>query len=411
MALKTLPVWNFEPNWDKKFTENLAWLTDIMASRTGSEQRRAMRQWPRRQFEFDVDVQGGARSMFTSMISGHSTSTWYIPVWSEVDVVQNPLSIGTTTVTLFEPNRTQFVALGVAYLTDGNPFNFELVEVLSATSTTLTLAAGVTRNWSRGTLIYPVTEAHLTDVPDQSKSSSNVVSASVRFLETVPGRSRSPLATNPLTAVYQGFPVLYMPPNDSKRLSMRLDNMTTISDNKTSIQTIRNDAGRVFVVNEYIWILNGRREHHNFIRMIEDLRGRAMPIWLPTFMDDLTLSAPVAAGDTHIMVNPCGLTRSGGITRPDRKYILIETVGGVRYYRELIGAGLWADGRERLDIGVSIPADIGIENVLRISFMELCRLNHDEVDIQHYADNMGASEVMLTFRAAPNTRVEGDIFT
>lgn len=61
-------------------------------------------------------------------------------------------------------------------------------------------------------------------------------------------------------------------------------------------------------------------------------------------------------------------------------------------------------GSETIVVDVPFEAGYAVENVLRISFMSLMRLNHDGIEIEHSTDNAGASTASLTFRSAPNTR-------
>ena len=55
MAIPDLPVWTIRPNWKGGILERLEWLTDVLASDTGVEQRRSVRPTPRRSFEITVN--------------------------------------------------------------------------------------------------------------------------------------------------------------------------------------------------------------------------------------------------------------------------------------------------------------------------------------------------------------------
>lgn len=48
MTIENIPVWPIEPNWNEPVKETLEWLTDIMTSPTGAEQRRCLRKYPRK---------------------------------------------------------------------------------------------------------------------------------------------------------------------------------------------------------------------------------------------------------------------------------------------------------------------------------------------------------------------------
>jgi hypothetical protein len=59
-----LPVWSIKPNWVNGIREKLSWLTDVLASSYGTEQRRALRLSPRREFEMTFNPVDEARSYF-----------------------------------------------------------------------------------------------------------------------------------------------------------------------------------------------------------------------------------------------------------------------------------------------------------------------------------------------------------
>ena len=57
-----LPLWTFPPNWNSPIKETLEWLTDVLQSPSGAEQRRALRLAPRRSFTFEVLVHQAQRT-------------------------------------------------------------------------------------------------------------------------------------------------------------------------------------------------------------------------------------------------------------------------------------------------------------------------------------------------------------
>lgn len=63
--LDALPVWTISPDWSDGITETLEWLTGLLASPIGAEQRFGLRLTPRRSFEMTfkpVDWRSFARA-------------------------------------------------------------------------------------------------------------------------------------------------------------------------------------------------------------------------------------------------------------------------------------------------------------------------------------------------------------
>jgi hypothetical protein len=89
---------------------------------------------------------------------------------------------------------------------------------------------------------------------------------------------------------------------------------------------------------------------------------------------------------------------------------MIETLSGERYYRRIIESAVDSSGRETLLLDAPLPVQVGLDDVLRICFMSLMRLDQDSIEIDHLTDTEGVSEVQVVFRAAPDLRVPQSAF-
>lgn len=89
---------------------------------------------------------------------------------------------------------------------------------------------------------------------------------------------------------------------------------------------------------------------------------------------------------------------------------MIETLSGERYYRRIIESAVDGSGRETLLLDAPLPAQVGLDDVLRICFMSLMRLDQDSIEIDHMTDIEGVSEVQVMFRSAPDIRVPQSAF-
>lgn len=221
------------------------------------------------------------------------------------------------------------------------------------------------------------------------------------------GTTRSISDAN-LHDVYRDFHVMAMEPDTSQRFSIDYERNFVELDNRTAIPYRRDEAMRPFTLREHTWALDGRAEHAAFARMLQVLRGRAIPVWVPTFMDDFIPRLAITAGTDYIDVTRCGYTAAGG-PRWDRQDIMIETVGGLHIYRRITGSTEGIDG-ERLVVDRSFEDTYPLSDILRISFVALMRLNQDSIQIEHEVDNAGVSNVKATFRSAPDTRIPESAF-
>lgn len=80
---KFLPVFNITPNWQGGVLERIEYLTNVLASTTDAEQRRAMRVHPRRSFEVSFLREKTLRARLDGFVAGHGHNEFLVPLWHE----------------------------------------------------------------------------------------------------------------------------------------------------------------------------------------------------------------------------------------------------------------------------------------------------------------------------------------
>lgn len=409
MTIASLPIWPFEPNWATNVTETLEWLTDVMASPTGSEQRRSLRLFPRASYEFAIAAQGDERTLLDNLLVSYGSADWHFPVWFDAHFLSAGIAVGASTIPCATAQLGQFVVGGVAVLIGDDVYTNELVEIESIGGSALTLSDPVEGAWPIGTRLHPVVKGRLTDQPTITKRNDQLAVSQIKFRRVDITADPGGDIGSDFDESYDGFFVMPFAPDETKDLTSDYERILETLDNQTSIPRQVDIPGRAFTVQQYSWVLEGREQHSDFRQMLLTLRGRATSIWLPTFMSDFTLLEPIASGDTSIVTTRSGFVQTGG-PRPDREHIMIETVGGVRYYRQITDAASDSDGNEILALNAALGANVAINAVLRISFMTLVRLNQDNIQIEHNTDIEGVSVVQAAFRSAPDTRTSSSAF-
>ena len=182
MALENHPIWPFEPNWNASVSETLEWLTRILTSPTGAEQRASIRLFPRRTFEFTAMMEGYGRTLFDNLMGTYGGSKWYLPTWHDVNLLTAARPAGATILPTTTALTSDLKIGGAAFLVDQDALTYELVEIANISSASITLAApGTALAWGPGTRIYPCTIARLTDQPEMVKRTDTVIQSQVRF--------------------------------------------------------------------------------------------------------------------------------------------------------------------------------------------------------------------------------------
>lgn len=397
-----IPVWPFEANWGEDVRETLEWLTDIMRSPTGAEQRRILRKYPRRTFEFAIMTEGRAYGLFDRLMMINGARDLYLPLWHEAHISSGIALTDGDFIPCTTAQQGEIQVGDIIFISDGTPFKFEMAQVESITGLGITTALPLEKDWAPFARIHPARKARFTDQPEPRRHTDRLITAQVRFVTSQANKDVTP-GTPILDDVYRDFGVLVAPPDEGTQLTYGYDRLLDELDNQTGVPFRRDTAGIAFPKQKYNWVLGGRAAHKKFRNMVYGLYGRAVPIWIPTFFADFDISESTPAGDSFIAVRNTQFHALGGAGE-NRRDICIEFINGTRLFRRIVSTAELSANEELLGVDAPFASGIDVNSVLRISFMTLSRLDQDQIEIVHRTDSAGVAAVTTTFRAAPNLR-------
>ncbi|MCU4601855.1 hypothetical protein [Acinetobacter ursingii] len=379
-------------DWAKPVNETLQWLTDILQSQSGYEQRRSMRVAPRITFDADILVYDRERQYFDLAMIGWGAKTFAMPVWPQQQWLKQTHSIGTLIIYCDTTNRN-FRANRLAILRGETAFQNETLEIESVFSDRLILKRPLQQNWPRGTCLSPAVTVQLNDQPQLTKRTDRMMRTHVTLNVTEPVDHPEALPT----LTYRNYPVLSDAPNEQDDLTHSYERLLNQLDNKTGLRLQKDNAQAAFSIFQYAWMTSGRVAQSNLRSLFYALRGSQKAIWLPTFSDDLTVKAVIVASGQTFDIQWCGYTRfaRGQLGRQDIQIILKN---GTILYRRITSATEVDAATERLAVDQNFPTQINPNDIFRISFMNLCRLSNDTVVFEHINDSDGIAKCSATFR-------------
>lgn len=380
--------WVWPVDWSRSVTERLTWSTDIRCSRSGAEQRRALRISPRRSFDVSIIAEGAERAYIDLALSEWGASNWAIPIWPDVQFVESLLTAGAMSIPCSTADF-DFRDGGLALLRGETAFDAEAVEIVAVLADQLLLKRPVQSSWPAGSRLYPVRVARLAEMPSVVRKTDQLLTMESRFdvVEPCDWPAESPLE------MYRGRPVLSDRPDESTDLTHAHERLLETLDNVVGIPAVHDSARRGFQLQQHRWALDGRRARAAWRSFIYGLRGMQKSIWVPTHADDVRLSATASA--KLMPVFRIGYARfGGGLGRRD---LCIELLSGARVYARVTGAIV--DGAsEILTLDQELENPIAPEQVARISWLGLFRLATDEVVLEHVTDAAGVARAELTWR-------------
>jgi hypothetical protein len=384
-------AWTFVPNWQGGITERLAWLTLVERGSNGVETSTPLRETPRRSWEFQALAEGTTRQRLEAMLVDGSARNWAVPVFTDQSVLATPVTQGSTTIPV-NTAALDFTAGGLAILHQ-SALRFEVVQVDTVAANAITLKIGAQATWPAGTRLFPMRMARLDDWPQLDRYSSAVLGASsVRFVSV---DANDWPAQMPATT-YRGLPVLETRPEWSDNPSVHYGRDVTLIDNDIGMVFVDDVTGLPWPTQTHRWQLVGRTERDTFRRLLYALQGRANTLWVPTWSDDLTPMGPLNTGDYALQVAWHGYTAYLH-QQPGRRDIRIELADGTVLYRRITGSVALSADIEQLSVDTAWVTTVLPKNIVRMSFMGLCRLNADAVEIQHVTDVDGVAACAVTF--------------
>lgn len=383
-------VWPVTPDWRNGVRERLAWSTTIhVAPKTAYSQFIGDRTGPLRTFQFEALEWAQGRRVVDALLHARGVRAGLMPVWPDMQVLadhaQGQTSIACRTAGFdFTPGGRAVLWRGIRQM--------EVVTVASVEPTGLELDGELAAAWPRGTRLYPLRRARLDGSAQMHTITADAHRAGVRMRVVEP--SDWP-ATLPHTT-YLGHPVLEHPPDEGAAGTAHYERITETASGEGGGSIEFDLSGFSAREQSHVWELWGRAQQAEFRSLIYALRGRQVPIWVPTWGHDLQPVAPIGGASTLLSVEWAGFTALGGV-RPGRRDIRIELSDGTVLIRRLEGSA--EDGEtEVLQLDAPLGQTVAPNHVRRISWLGLATLASDEVEWHHVTDADGRARVVTGWK-------------
>ena len=364
-------LWTTPANWQTPIIERLEWRTDVLLAYDGSEQRIALRQTPRRYFEFGFLVPTLLeRQKLEAAISANGSQAWNLPLWTDSTPCTSAISNGAVTVSLDTTSR-DFVAGGKALLLGANG-DTQIINISTLTTTQLNLSSAVGGTWPIETSVIPLRSAYLEPSQQISRFTGSAIYGVVRFL--CDDISTSPTQSS---TQYRGHDVLETPSNWMQDLTLDYQRKMQVIDFGVGGIYRDDESSLPVLIQSHHFVLDSRQKITDFRQFLYSRRGRLNALWIPSFMPDLTF---VALSSTALDIAYIDYTTlyDQVINRRD---IRIELTNGNVYYRRIVASTVLSGTVERLTLDSVLGVSVTANDVEKISFMMFGRLDTDAIEL------------------------------
>lgn len=386
-------IWPFKPNWASAVNESLEWMTDVLKSYNGTEQRISLRTHPRRRLAYDFLIAGGDTQAFDNILWGWQNRSFAVPYWQYKGKTTAPIIEGDTVIAVnttssgYAEGQTMCLFLSVDV--------YEVLEILSFTDTTITLKNGTALDWPTNSECYPVGISVFESNIPISRQTSNVLTGSASFLA-------DPLTTTPYLPVADATDV-YL---DTEIILKQPDWANPIDVGATyPIDTVDYSfGGRSYGVTDltqtlnylYRWIFKSRAEVETFRGFLNRCWGQQNAVFLPSWHDDFSVTADIPSAAVSISVVDRNFFTLVG-QNPARANLYIRTRLG-NFLRPIAAVGKTGN-IVNIGIGTALGIDISLSDIIQVSYVSLYRLSTDLVTIEWQTD--GVAIVEQAFQLVP----------
>lgn len=363
-------------------TELLEWNTTILTSYNGTEQRIKNRKAPRQSFNIQSRVNIEERNKLDSFLYGNRQLNWAVPIFSEQRVVTSSISSGDTVINV-NTEHGDFREDSYCVLYE-NSNKFDILEIDSFTTTTITVKSEINDNYSSSTIVFPSRIAYLLNNPNRGSTGYNSFpSISFQALDNIE------LSTSPSTTQYNSLDVFLDPPLKSGDTFNEIYfSRADILDYETGGIEVNYPWSNIKPTRTIRYVKEGLEDIWNLRLWLHRRAGKVLPFWMPTFENNLRLIS-TGALTTTITVKNDGYEQYTS----DRVHLAFFLKDSSVLLREaqVISENISGDIEVQLDSSLSVNAS----EIDFISYNGIKRLNSDKISITWASNNVAIFEIPI----------------
>ena len=392
-----ITLFSIAPEWGEGMEETIEYLTDVLRAYSDKEQRRALRQLPRRAMRFRaLTLNARDAAGMESLVWGWQNQPYGVPWWPDAQPLLSDVAAGVLVIPVDTADR-QFAPGGLLAIWV-DEFTFEALSIDSVAAHSVTVTSPTQFAWTGGpgTRVIPIFLCRLPNKVKVSRYSSEIDQIDLAFIGEAGQPSPAPSIS---PTQYKGFDVLEVAPNwAGAPLGREYDRSLVTIDPKIGPIDVIDKGGSAIVGQEFPYWLDTHPNVTAFRAFILRRFGQLNPFWLPTWDQDLVLFQDVLSSDSGIRIESEFYSRFLFPTPARRFVAFIPIDGSGNVYRKVTSAVDNGDGTENLVLDSPTGKNFG-KNTTMISFLTFARLGSDVAAIKW--DSSEHAESVLALQEVP----------
>lgn len=363
-------VLNFGIDWSMQPELKHSYLTEVIESYGGTEQRISLRDKPRMSAAYQYGLTDAEQYQFGNLV-GNFSGKYLVPLWPFQTTLSTPLMAGQSSVAVDSINN-YIRSSSKVMIVDGDVW--ETLDVAGTSELLISFKTLAKKNYSSAARLVPVEQALIGEETSSVVHGMNVeiTTATFDFDEV---EYSKPIACDDFT-MFNGRRILDVRPDRSQDVSTRyLKLRETFDSNIGKRYTYDRQQGAIKFF-QFGWRFFNELDRMRFEDFAELERGGQGEFYIESPLVGLELSKDVEAATLQIVVkkaNYKNFLRSKAFAPA----IAIKLYNGTRLYRNVVGASEGLNDTEVIDLDESV-AGIAVADVEYIAPLFLGRFESDE---------------------------------
>lgn len=363
------------------FVEILEFATDVLPVLGGKEQRISYRDQPRQILEWNFLTETVERQLMQALLFDWQFQIFAVPVWWEQVRLTTAIAPASTNVAVTDDLTFVDMRVGELAVIVKDRKTFDVLEVVSKTANSITLESTIQNGYDVGDLVIPIRLCHAQPSIAGTRFPVTVEAFKVRF-RCISNAIGEPTPSTAAFGSYLGK-VLFDDCNLLKgNMAEQLQRRTFIIDNESGLVTQESpwDHGKRKSVKGFL--TRSRQELFEMRQVLYALNGRQISFYMPTNIEDLTVTQDLVIGQAFMDIDNIGYTRFIQ-SREQKATFRITFTDGTFLERIVQSSTELGPDEERLVLDLTWPASRTVSEIKRIEFYELSRFDTDSLRIQH----------------------------
>ncbi len=371
------------------FRETLSFLTGIVKSADGSEQRIAHRGGiPRQGFVYPLLCGTEDQSVRLT----HMLHTWLkrqlaIPIWAEAEVRTASLAAGATSIA-FDTRYADY-RVGSRALVYQDPHHAELVTISAVATDGLTIDPGLAGDYNGVHLVMPCRVGYAVGSAQRERFAcgASIVELSLEVTDN------SAITGWTAGLTYDGYDVLTDPAwLSGETFRESHDSDAVVIDAGVGTFKIASTSEFNIGAQDHGFVNDTKAQAWSFRQWLHAVVGRQKAFLVPTFRPDFTLTRACGASDTSIYVRNLGRAAYLGVNNL-RTYLAFRPAAATIIPRKIVGMAPIDNAEERIDLNTA-PGQAFAPGA-ELCWVDRCRLASDTIELEWYQRGRNLCQTQL----------------